>query len=386
MAGSDRPRMTRRGFVTTSAMTLGTAAATAGAVGRGASIASAADTTGENRGEASGFVGAVLAAFTKHQVVGIAEGGTHGLQDHFDLLTTLLHDPRLPAVVDDVVVEFGNARYQSTMDQFIAGTRVEDTDLRPVWRNTTQSPLGTWDEPVFEQFYRTVRSVNLSLSSNHRFRVLLGDPPIDWSEVTTQEAFNAFQMQRDSHAATVIQQQTLAKGRRALVCYGSVHLHHTPTSQSAPGMGVISTLERQTGRRAWVLQVLVPWAGDPGGLGQRLSAYPRRSVIPTSGTWLGQFDAGLIFPAVFRGPGTQPTNRMCGVGLGDLIDGGVYLGQPGQLTVSRENPALYLDPGYWAELQRRNAIQGGMVDLDSYRRQQPVQYTAQPFDPAYQCS
>ena len=28
--------------------------------------------------------------------------------------------------------------------------------------------------------------------------------------------------------------------------------------------------------------------------------------------------------------------------------------------MSRPDPAIYLDPAYWAELQRRNALQGGV--------------------------
>ena len=71
----------------------------------------------------------------------------HGLQDHHDALQLLLADPRLPEVANDVVVEFGNARYQDTMDRFIAGQPVADADLRVVWRNTTQSPRQTWDAP-----------------------------------------------------------------------------------------------------------------------------------------------------------------------------------------------------------------------------------------------
>jgi len=71
---------------------------------------------------------AVLAAFRRHRIVAVGE--VHGQQD--DALQTLLLDPRLPAVVNDIVVEFGNALYQPTMDRFVAGPAVEDRDLRLV--------------------------------------------------------------------------------------------------------------------------------------------------------------------------------------------------------------------------------------------------------------
>jgi hypothetical protein len=89
-------------------------------------------------------------------------------------------------VVNDIVVEFGNALYQDTIDAFVLnGQPVADADLRPVWRNTTQSPVQTWDAPVYEQFFRRVRAVNWTLPPSKRVRVLLGDPPLDWSKVTS---------------------------------------------------------------------------------------------------------------------------------------------------------------------------------------------------------
>jgi hypothetical protein len=135
--------------------------------------------------------------------VGIGEA--HGLQNHHDALTLLLTDPRIPEVVNDVVVEFGNALHQPTIDRIISGQPVSDADLRPVWPNTTQSPLETWDEPVYEQFYRTVRAVNQTLPPRKQMRVLLGDPPLDWSKITSRDQLRAVAgPQRDTYPASVI--------------------------------------------------------------------------------------------------------------------------------------------------------------------------------------
>jgi hypothetical protein len=290
-------------------------------------------------------------------------------------------------LVDIVVVEFGNALYQQRVDRFIAGGAVEDAELRPVWRDTTQSPLGTWDQPVFEQFYRTVRGVNRLLPAGRRIRVLLGDPPIDWSAVSTRDQLAAFQVQRDTHAASVVQREVLAAGRRALICYGGQHVLHAPPAGSAfSAGGLVGLVEQQTGVGVHVITTLVPLAGDPGGLGARLAATPPGAVIPTAGTWLASFDAGQVFPLVpFGIPGGTPTNLMCGVPLGALIDAGLHLGPAEHLTVSRENPAVYLDGAYWAELHRRNDLQGGVVNLDTYRQQRTVRYTPQPFPDQLRC-
>jgi hypothetical protein len=386
MTASNPPIMTRRRLIATTA-TIGAASA-AGIVTPGAmtdaSAADGADGPGDPR--SGGLVDAVLAALRKHRLVAIGEGGTHGLQEHHDALTMLLTDPRLPELVDDVVVEFGNALYQATMDRFMAGLPVDNVDLRPVWRNTTQSPLGTWDMPVFEQMYRTIRAVNGGLPPNERIRVLLGEPPIDWSKITTLDELNAFRVQRDSNAASVVQGEVLKKGRRALICYGAAHVLHWTSQRPMPPSGLVARIEQQTDERVYTFATLTPMSGDPGGLGERLSKYPRRTAISTAGTWLGDFDAGLVFPAAFRGADGQPTNLMCGIPLGSVLDAGLYVGQPDQLTVSRENPAVYLDSAYWAELQRRNGLQGGMVDLDSYRQEQSTRFTPQTIPPSLRCS
>ena len=325
------------------------------------------------------LAGTVLDAFTRHRLVGIGE--SHGLQDHHDALQLLLADPRLPEVADDIVVEFGNARYQDTMDRFIAGQPVADADLRAVWRNTTQSPRQTWDAPVYEQFYRTVRAVNRARPAGRQIRVLLGDPPIDWAAITDGSGIGAVLAQRNAHAASVVEQQVLAKGRRALLCYGAAHLVHPGLSLRMPP-SLASIIEQRTGERMYTIGDLVPSAADPGGLAGQLSRYPRGAVIPAAGTWLGSVDAGLLFHVIAFGPNRAPVNPFRGVPLGSLLDAGLYLGQPGDLTASRPNPAIYLDPAYWKELQRRNTLLGGRaVNLDSYRREQPAQYPLPQLSP-----
>ncbi len=98
------------------------------------------------------LAGTVLEAFTRHRLVGMGE--SHGLQNHHDALQMLLTDPRLPAALDDIIVEFGNALPGHGGPVHSRGAPVADVDLRMVWRNTTQSPRQTWDAPVYEQLAR----------------------------------------------------------------------------------------------------------------------------------------------------------------------------------------------------------------------------------------
>jgi hypothetical protein len=322
-----------------------------------------------------GLADTVLEAFRTHRVVGLGEA--HELQDHHDALTLLLTDPRLPGVVDDIVVEFGNALYQDTIDRFISGQPVGNADLRQVWRNTTQSPMETWDSPVYEQFFRTVRAVNAPLSPRRQIRVLLGDPPVDWSRITSFSQLRAIAgPQRNTHPASVIETQVLARGRRALVCYGLDHLTH--------GGSLAGILER-AGERPYLIADFLPAAGDPGELAKRFSRYSRGAVVSTAGTWLGSADAGLFFPAGPGPHGRPQANGRCGLRLGSLIDAALYLGPPESLAVSSWNPAIFLDAVYWKELQRRNAMNGSIVNLESYRQERPTLCPLIRLPPSQEC-
>jgi hypothetical protein len=70
--------------------------------------------------------------------------------------------------------------------------------------------------------------------------------------------------------------------------------------------------------------------------------------------------------------------------FGQLVDAGLYVGQPGELTASWPNPAIYLDPVYWAELERRNAIKGNNANppLNTFRQQRPPAYPLPQAGPA----
>ena len=180
-------------------------------------------------------------------------------------------------------MEFGNALYQHTIDRFIAGQPVADADLRRVWRNIVVSPLETWDEPMYEQVYRTIRAANSALPADQRMRVLLGDAPIDWSKTTNQcEWFPIFQT-RDQNFVSVVKTHVVAKGRRALLLKG-LDAFLRPMA-----------IEQVTGERVYAIVDLAFAASDPGGVGTQLARSPRFTVIPAAGTWLGSADTGLLF-------------------------------------------------------------------------------------------
>ena len=59
-------------------------------------------------------------------------------------MLSLIRDARFPRAVNDVDVQFGNARYQNVMDRFMAGENIPDDSLRQVWQthNAAKHSMG----------------------------------------------------------------------------------------------------------------------------------------------------------------------------------------------------------------------------------------------------
>jgi hypothetical protein len=301
---------------------------------------------------------AILGAFEKHRLVAMAEA--HGLQEFHDTITQVLTGQGAADAIDDIVVEFGNSLHQAMMDGFISGGAINNVDLRPAWQDTTQSPLETWDSPVYEQFFRTVRGLNWG--RNRKIRVVLGDPPIDWSKVASVADAKSFATERNQTMAAAMVNEVLKKGHHGLFIAGGDHLFHNP--KAAPGKGNATvTVEQETGEKVYVIGETT--FAQPH-IQQRLSHYPRPSLIPTTGTWLSDLKAGDML--IDKLTADQP--------LKAIVDAVLYLGQPDQLTLSYWNPAIFLDPVYWAELQRRAALNVVHPCLDHLREERPAIYSA----------
>ena len=163
----------------------------------------------------------IFAAFQSHPLVGL--GDYHGLAQLEDFFTVLIRDKRFAKDVGNVVVEFGDAAQQNTLDRYLAGEDIPYDQLRRVWSDTV-GWIPTVTAIGYINFYAQVRAVNLELPPEHRIHVWLGDPPIDWSKVKTREDYSPHVAKRDQYPAEIIRTQILDKNKKALVIYGTFHL------------------------------------------------------------------------------------------------------------------------------------------------------------------
>ena len=241
-------------------------------------------------------IATILDAFRTHAVVAIDE--PHGDEQSHAFRLSLIRDPRFVAVVNDILVEFGNSRYQAVMDRFVSGERVPDEELRQVWQNTMM-PGTIWDRPIYEEFFRTVRAINMTLPTERRLRVLLGDPPIDWETIRTPEDLRSARKSlpgRSAHPADVLVRESLARGRRALVVYGGLHL----IRQNATGPNLIEHVEKAGRTRAFVILTHPLASLDALGVDHRAWPYPRLA-LPGGSSLASQMDAVLsLGPASAR--------------------------------------------------------------------------------------
>ena len=162
----------------------------------------------------------IFAAFRTHPIVVL--GDRHGMAQEEDFFAQLVRDPRFAKDIGNVVVEFGDASEQMTIDRFTAGGDVPYQQLRQVWANTA-GWVPTVTEMGYINFFAEVRAVNLSSPPTQQIHVWLGDPPIDWSKVTTRDDL-ARVADRDQYPADLITSKLLANNKKTLVIYGIGHL------------------------------------------------------------------------------------------------------------------------------------------------------------------
>jgi hypothetical protein len=285
---------------------------------------------------------AILDAFGSHAIVALPEGATHGdLQGHAFRLS-LVRAPRFATVVNDIIVEWGNARYQDVMDRFVQGQDVPYNTLRQVWQNTTIAGP-TWDAPIYEEFFRAVRAVNASLPAARQVRVLLGDPPIDWDRVQSAADVLGFGANRDGHPAELIQREVIAKQRRALVIYGSGHLLRRSPANIGPEAAPRLLVRRLEDRGAKVFTIAMSEAGDMRTVQAEVAAWRIPSLAIVRGTVLGQAKFRFYAPApsVFR-----EIDSLRDLSMEDQYDAVLYFGPPSPIRIAQLAPALCADADY----------------------------------------
>jgi len=310
-------------------------------------------------------VKAIVDAFRTHAVVAVTAG--HGNARGYAFGRTLATDQRIAAVVNDIVIEEGSARYQDRADSYVSGGDVPIESLRLVWRETTQPGLGL-DQP-WEEFFRAVRAANIARPRERQVRVLLGDPPIAWETVHTAADHRKWIEMRDWYPADLIHREVLDTKRRALLFYGQMHFQRKNIAANyeseGPAETIVSRLESKWGAKVFTIFT----AG--AGLGKQqpdVRSWPAPSIAVVRGTTLGAADFTFYYPSEAMGrfairngapdfSAPIPRDQWKTLRAEDQFDAVLYTGEDAPTPV-RASAERCADKADIAEHLRRMALAG----------------------------
>lgn len=302
----------------------------------------------------------ILVAFRTHPLVGLSDW--HGMAQEEDFYAQLVRDPRFATEVNNVVVEFGDAAQQHTLDRYLAGEDVTYEDLRKVWSDTVGA-VPTITSMGYPNFFAQVRATNASLPESERIHVWLADPPIDWSKIKSRADFIQVLHGRESYPANLIESQILAKHKKALIIYGGSHFY---------GEGTVRTLVEKEYPGA--LFLVTPYIGFneescSSGFEGGLRGWPVPALaMPVRNTTLQaqlQISGCTFFTHFNFAPQVTEAARKVALRSFEVETSGVggdallYLGPAAKLTVATDIPDLYLDPAFRGEINRRRIVVSG---------------------------
>jgi hypothetical protein len=285
---------------------------------------------------------AILNAFRTHSIVALGEGQHWNLQAHAFRMS-LIRDPRLSKTVNDIVVEFGDARYQYVIDRYVEGHDVPYAELRHVWEDTTMANT-VFDLPIYEEFFRGVREVNRLLPAGQRLRVLLGDPPIDWPTISNSEQILELMYARNAFAADLVRKEVLAKHRRALLLYADGHLLRKGQEtvpdwmvvKRKPEEPLVSQLEKT--HPGQIFNIGAPTNADLTKFQPEVANWHAPSIAMIKGTMLGAAPFGSLYG--LSGP------EFLNVRIQEQFDALLYLGPPSSITFSELSKSRCTDERY----------------------------------------
>ncbi|NGP60792.1 hypothetical protein FLT15_21410 [Paenibacillus thiaminolyticus] len=375
---------------------------------------------------------AILHAFENHQLVAL--GDVHGLDQERDFIISLVTNPKFTEMVHTIIIETGNARYQDLVDRYINGADVDMEELRKVWRDLSVSGMGPTDTMSNEKLFEAVRAVNQEMPDSKKLRIVLGDPPVDWNDITTKEDLDKWLSQRDTHMAGVVEKEIYEKDVKGLVIIGSGHLSRNKPGgagqlvpeppkdgQQAPELNVptqffkevpddkstnapisdkkqpiqinsksksmLQFIDEKHPDTTYVIAVHTGFGAKNDELESKLESWPIPSIASIKGTWIGALDSSYdSLGSTMFGPGTGGKSAipLSGKMKEADIDGYLYLGEVHSFTITQPSPDIYQDDAYFNELNRRHLLtKGTPLDrenslkekssnfLENYRTNQP---------------
>jgi len=315
---------------------------------------------------------AIVEAFATHDLVAVSD--PHGNMQVQAFILSLVRDPGFAAAVDDIVLETASSRYQDAIDRFVRGDDVPRAVLRKAW---DEHAVPTSTGVQADELVQAVRDVNRSLTGARKLRLIAGDPPIDWDNVSSAQEHRRWIELRDSYPADLIRRQVLERGRRALVIYGQGHLQRRQIASNYDmstwqAQTVVSLLERDTAARVfgvwtWLdrgvqLPEAASWAVPSLAVVKETPLGARDFAVYARGMDVGRFavrDAELV---------PLPRDQWRTLRMDEQFDAVLYLGDPSSMTFQGTLTALCRDAQYVTERIRRLTMAAPPFEVANFKK------------------
>jgi hypothetical protein len=323
---------------------------------------------------------AILDVSRTHEIVALSD--PHGNVQMQAFLLSLIRDARLPAAVNDIVIETLSSRYQDVIDRFVRGEDVSRDLLRKAWEDHTVPGTGA----QVEDMIRAVRAVNASLGGDRKLRLIAGDPPIDWDNITSAQDHRRWIELRDTYPADLIRRQVLERGRHAVVVYGQGHLQRRQIVSNYDmstwqAQTIVSLLEHDAGVRVFNVWTLLDRNAE---LPEGIARWRVPSLAIMQGTTLGAADFGRYFRGLGdgtrfavrsdRGAGAAyqlvplPREEWKKMRMEDQFNALLYLGAPSSMTEEPMPAALCQDAQFVKTRLERLALFAPPFEVDNFKR------------------
>ncbi|WP_221797077.1 hypothetical protein [Oceanobacter mangrovi] len=282
----------------------------------------------------------------------LALGDIHGSEKPMDYLLQQLQQPTIARQIDNIVVEFGNSRYQQLADDYVlAGMDIPPQQLNRIWRETLY--FMAWQTPQYIRLIEYLRQYNGSHS--HHIRLVLAEPVFDWNRITRDE-WNELTVTREASYQHIIQTEVVDKNESAVLLFGSFHQMKEPIEVQGKEGKFVSVVARLVQQG---IKVITVWPHT----GPVLENYPQSALIDLRREAFGQQRLSDFSPRFLS---NEP--------LRNIAD--YYLYQGADLRDARPDPANITDTDWHTEMLRRAYLLGGRVEQQV--KQWLEQYSTKP--------
>ncbi|BDR14163.1 hypothetical protein [Vibrio sp. STUT-A11] len=167
----------------------------------------------------------IMQAFETHHLVAI--GDYHWNEAFIRYATKLVSKPAFSEQVNHVVVEFGNAKYQSVLDDYLAGEEVSESQLNTMLRGSLY--FMAWMPDVYRDFFKAIKQRNEALPEGKKIQVHLAEAPFDWDEMQDVKVWKKAAKNKTDHFYQVASER-IKNNEKALMIFGAFHLVNAPAN------------------------------------------------------------------------------------------------------------------------------------------------------------